>query len=70
MDEEIRKEIRKMTLQNAFEHGGKTQEKIILGKILGTKPEFRTKVKEISVEIAEIVSNVNQLSIKEQKKRN
>ena len=68
MDEEIRKEIRKMTLQNAFEHEGKTQEKIILGKILGTKPEFRTKVKEISVEIAEIVSNVNQLSIKEQKK--
>ncbi|MBT6807836.1 MAG: glutamate--tRNA ligase [Nitrosopumilus sp.] len=68
MDEEIRKEIRKMTLQNAFEHGGETREKIILGKILGTKPEFRTKVKEISVEIAEIVSNVNQLSIKEQKK--
>jgi len=57
-----------MTLQNAFEHGGETREKIILGKILGTKPEFRTKVKEISVEIAEIVSNVNQLSIKEQKK--
>lgn len=68
MDEEIRKEIRKMTLQNAFEHGGETREKIILGKILGTKPEFRTKVKEISVEITEIVSNVNQLSIKEQKK--
>jgi Glutamyl- and glutaminyl-tRNA synthetases len=68
MNEEIKNEIRKMTLQNAFEHGGETREKIILGKILGTKPEFRTKVKEISVEIAEIVSNVNQLSIKEQKK--
>ena len=68
MDEEIRKEIRKMTLQNAFEHKGKTKEKIILGKILGTKPEFRTKVKEISADIAEIVSNVNQLSIEEQKK--
>ena len=47
MDEEIRKEIRKMTLQNAFEHEGETRDKIILGKILGTKPEFRTKVKEI-----------------------
>jgi glutamyl-tRNA synthetase len=68
MDKEIRKEIRKMTLQNAFEHKGKTKEKIILGKILGTKPEFRTKVKEISADIAEIVSNVNQLSIEEQKK--
>ena len=68
MDEEIRKEIRKMTLQNAFEHEGETRDKIILGKILGTKPEFRTKVKEISIEIAEIVSSVNKLSIDEQKK--
>ena len=68
MDEEIKKEIRKMTLQNAFDHGGETKDKIILGKILGTKPEFRTKVKEISIEISEIVSNVNQLSIEEQKK--
>ena len=41
MDEEIKKEIRKLTLQNAFEHGGETRDKIILGKILGTKPEFR-----------------------------
>jgi len=62
MDEELKKEIRKMALQNAFEHGGQTQDKIILGKILGTKPEFRTKVKEITGYISEIVANVNQLS--------
>ena len=68
MDDELKKEIRKMALQNAFEHGGETRDKIILGKILGTKPEFRTKVKEISKDISEIVSNVNQLSFEEQKK--
>ena len=68
MDEQIKKEIRKITLQNAFEHEGGTRDKIILGKILGTKPEFRTKVKEISIEISEIVSSVNKLSIDEQKK--
>ncbi|MEK0349951.1 MAG: glutamate--tRNA ligase [Nitrosopumilus sp.] len=68
MDEKLKKEIRKMALQNAFEHGGQTQDKIILGKILGTKPEFRTKVKEITEDISEIVANVNQLSSKEQKK--
>ncbi|RMW39562.1 MAG: glutamate--tRNA ligase [Nitrosopumilus sp.] len=68
MDGEIRKEIRKMALQNAFEHGGQTQDKIILGKILGTKPEFRTKVKEISEDISEIVVSVNQLSSEEQQK--
>lgn len=68
MDEEVKKEIRKMALQNAFEHGGHTQDKIILGKILGTKPECRTKVREISKDISQIVSDVNQLSSEEQKK--
>ncbi len=68
MDEELKKEIRKNALQNAFEHGGQTRDKIILGKILGTKPELRTKVKEITGDISKIVDNVNQLSIEEQKK--
>ena len=68
MDEELRKEIRKMALQNAFEHGGETKDKIILGKILGTKPEFRSKVKEITKDISEIVAKVNQLSSEEQEK--
>ena len=68
MDDEIRKDIRKIALQNAFEHEGKTQDKIVLAKILGTKPEFRSKVKEIARDIAEIVSTVNQISFEEQRK--
>lgn len=68
MDEELKKEVRKIALQNAFEHGGETRDKIILGKILGTKPKFRSKVKEISPEISEIVLSVNQLSSEEQEK--
>ena len=68
MDEESKKEIRKMALQNAYEHGGETRDKIILGKILGTKPEFRSKVKEISPVILEIVTEINQYSIEEQEK--
>jgi glutamyl-tRNA synthetase len=68
LDEEIKKEIRKFGLQNAYEHGGKTQDKIILAKILGNKPEFRSKVKEISPEISAIVSEINQISLDEQKK--
>jgi len=68
LDDEIRKEIRKIALQNAFEHEGKTQDKIVLAKILGTKPEFRSKVKEIVGNITEIVSAVNQISFEEQRK--
>ena len=64
----MKNEIRKFALQNAFEHEGKTQDKVVLSKILGTKPEFRTKVKEIIGEISEIVSSVNQISLEEQKK--
>ena len=68
MDEELKKEIRKMALHNAFEHGGETRDKIILGKILGTKPEFRSKVKEITIDISKIVNEVNLLSLEEQGK--
>ncbi len=68
MNDDLRKEIRKFALQNAFEHEGKTQDKIVLSKILGTKPELRTKVKEITDDISEIVSSINQISFEEQKK--
>ena len=68
MDDDTKNEIRKVALQNAYEHEGKTQDKIVLSKILGTKPEFRTKVKEIIGDISDIVSSVNQLSFDEQKK--
>ena len=68
MDDDIKNEIRKVALQNAYEHEGKTQDKIVLSKILGTKPEFRSKVKEIIGDISNIVSSVNQLSFDEQKK--
>ncbi len=68
MNDEVRKEIRKFALQNAFEHEGKTQDKIVLSKILGSKPEFRTKVNEIIGEISEVVFSVNQISLEEQKK--
>ena len=67
MDEELKKEIRKIWLfKMLLNMEEKTRDKIILGKILGTKPEFRSKVKEISEDISEIVSTVNQLSLGEQ----
>ena len=68
LNDEVRKEIRKFALQNAFEHEGKTKDKIVLSKILGSKPEFRNKVNEITEDISEIVSSVNQISLEEQKK--
>ncbi|QUC64225.1 glutamate--tRNA ligase [Nitrosopumilus sp. K4] len=68
MNEDLAKEVRKLALQNAFEHEGKTQDKIILAKILGTQPEYRTKVKEIIEDISRIVASVNELPFEHQKK--
>lgn len=61
MSEEIRDKVLRLALQNALDHG-KTQDKIILGKILGTEPSLRTQVKEIMPTIIEIVNSVNQMS--------
>ena len=67
-DEEIKKEIRKFALQNAAEHEGQTRDKTILAKILGSIPELRQKVQEISPVIVEIVSEINQIPLEQQKK--
>ena len=41
MNDDLKKEIRKLSLQNAIEHDGNTKDKIILAKILGTIPELK-----------------------------
>ncbi len=67
MEGDIKREIRKVALQNAFEHGGKTNDRVVLSKILGAVPEFRDKVREISAEVTPIVDEVNGLSPGEQR---
>ncbi|MFQ5572945.1 MAG: glutamate--tRNA ligase [Nitrosopumilaceae archaeon] len=67
MDDDLRNEIRKVALKNAVEHEGQTQDKIVLSKILGSKPELRNKVKEIITEISSIVSEVNKIPLNQQK---
>ena len=48
-------QTRKIALQNAFEHDGKTKDKVVLSKILGTIPEYRNKVKEIIGDISKML---------------
>ena len=67
MADDLKKEIRKIALQNAVEHDGKTKDKIVLSKSLRTIPELRNNVKEVIPKIASIVSQVNGMSIEEQK---
>jgi len=67
LDDNLKKEIRKIALQNAVTHDGKTKDKVVLSKSLGTIPELKSNVKDAIPEIASIVSQVNGMSIEEQK---
>jgi len=63
---ELKEFIRKTALLNAVKHEGKAQTGPVVGKILGEKPEYRTKVKEVSELISKVVQEVNGLSLNEQ----
>jgi len=67
-DVELKELIRKNALLNAFRHDGKAQAGSGIGKILAEKPELKAKVKELSVLVNNIVKEVNELTINEQKK--
>lgn len=64
---ELKEDIRKTTLLNAIKHEGKAQTGSVIGKILGEKPDLRSKIKEISTLVNKIVKEVNTLSFDEQK---
>lgn len=64
---ELKEDIRKTALLNAIKHEGKAQTGSVIGKILGEKPDLRSKIKEISTLVNKIVKEVNTLSFDEQK---
>jgi len=66
-DNELRELIRKAALLNAVGHDGKAQAGAMVGKILGEKAEYRSRVKELSGVINAVVNEVNSLSLSEQK---
>ena len=43
----MRRAIRGIALQNAYEHDGKTRNDAVISKLLGSRPDLRSKVKEI-----------------------
>jgi glutamyl-tRNA synthetase len=65
---ELSETVRKIALLNAVRHDGKAQAGPVIGKILGEKSEFRTKVKELSALVNEIIKEVNDLSLSEQQR--
>ncbi len=66
-DSDLKEQIRKAALLNAVSHDGKAQAGAMVGKILGERQDLRSKVKELSNVINEVVNEVNSLSLAEQK---
>lgn len=62
----LKQHILQLALSNAVEHKGQTEDKKILGKILGARQDLRTSVDAISKIISDIVTQVNAMSEKEQ----
>lgn len=67
-DKALRELVRKAALLNALQHCGKAQAGAIIGRIIGERQELKTKAKELSALINEVVNEVNRLSVEEQKR--
>ncbi len=67
MDDELKRVIRGIALLNASEHDGKTRNDSIISKVIGTKPELRSRIKDVIPLISQEVIDVNKLSVESQK---
>ena len=68
MDDELKRMIRGIALLNASEHDGKTRNDSIISKVIGTKPELRSRIKDVIPLISQTVVDVNKLSVEIQRK--
>lgn len=66
-DNALRELIWKAALLNAVSHDGKAQAGALIGKVLGERQDLRSRVKELSIVINNIVDEINAYSLLEQK---
>ncbi len=67
MDDELKRLIRGIALLNASEHDGKTRNDSIISKVIGAKPELRSRIKDVIPLISQAVEDVNKLSVELQR---
>ena len=59
--------IKKITVENAIEHGGKSAVNSVLGKLISEDPSIKKDIKKTIPVIKKIVDEINSLSLDEQK---
>ena len=61
--------ILKYALQNAVKYEGKASQGAVMGKILGIKPEMKSKVAELAKEISATIKEISRMNLEEQRKK-
>jgi glutamyl-tRNA synthetase len=64
-----KKLILKYALLNAIQHEGKADVQAVLNKVIGEKPTLRERIKELILNIKEVVDEVNSLDVEKQKEK-
>jgi glutamyl-tRNA synthetase len=67
--EDVRREILRWALSNAIEHQGKADAKVVLKKLLAELPGWKSRVRELTGLVQEIVLEVNQMDLESQRSR-
>lgn len=65
-NEEIRRLVNAIALENASEHSGSTNVNTVLSRILSLKPELKKEIKTLIEEIKVVVDSVNKLDLEQQ----
>jgi len=60
--------VRKWALKNAIDHGGRAVEGPVISKAIGEDPGLKERLSELRAVVSEVVSEVNLLSLEEQRK--
>ncbi len=61
MDDDLREIVRRLTLYNALQYGGKARAGSVLGKVLAERPELKHEIKSVLQLIHAVVNDVNKL---------
>lgn len=67
-DTELAELIHKLALLNAIKYEGKAKTKPVIGKLLGERPQLRSKAEEVATVVGQEVRKVNSLPLQEQKR--
>ena len=66
--DELRELLTKYALQNAIFYDGKASPGAVMGKVMAAEPELKSRAKEVSALVREIVAEINSIGLEEQKR--